>query len=91
MYHRWDKGGPHDDTVVVANFADRTIDDLRIGLPEPGRWNVRLNSDSQVYAPEFGAHEAFDLNADGPSMDGCRQSGLVSVGPYSVVVLSRED
>ena len=90
-YHRWDKGGPHDDTVVVANFADRTIDDLRIGLPAPGRWRVRLNSDSQVYAPEFGAHEANDLDADGPSMDGCAQSGLVSVGPYSVVVLSRED
>ena len=90
-YHRWDRGGPHDDTVVVANFADRTIDDLRIGLPAPGRWAVRLNSDSQVYAPEFGAHEAFDLNADGRPMDGCAQSGLVAAGPYSVIVLSRED
>ena len=80
-YHRWHEGGPHDDTVVVANFADRTIDDLRIGFPAPGRWRVRLNSDSQVYAPEFGAHEAFDLDADGPPMDGCAQSGLVSVGP----------
>jgi 1,4-alpha-glucan branching enzyme len=90
-YHRWHEGGPHDDTVVIANFADRTFDDLRIGLPAPGRWNVRLNSDSQVYAAEFGAHEAFDLDADGPPMDGCAQSGLVAAGPYSVIVLSRED
>ena len=90
-YHRWNEGGPHDDTVVVSNFADRTIDDLRIGLPAPGRWRVRLNSDSQAYSPEFGAHEAFDLDADGEPMDRCEQSGLVSVGPYSVVVLSRED
>jgi 1,4-alpha-glucan branching enzyme len=90
-YHRWHEGGPHDDTVVIANFADRTFDDLRIGLPAPGRWNVRLNSDSQVYAAEFGGHEAFDLDADGPPMDGCAQSGLVAAGPYSVIVLSRED
>jgi 1,4-alpha-glucan branching enzyme len=90
VMHRWRDGGPHDDTVVVANFADRTIDDLRIGFPAPGRWNVRLNSDSAAYDPEFGGYEVFDLDADGGPMDGCDQSGLVSLGPYSVVVLSRE-
>jgi 1,4-alpha-glucan branching enzyme len=91
VMHRWMDGGPHDDTVVVANFADRTLDDLPIGLPAPGRWNVRFNSDASAYAPEFGSHDAFDLDADGPPLDVCEQSGRVSVGPYSVVVLSRED
>ena len=33
VMHRWMDGGPHDDTVVVANFADRTLDDLPIGFP----------------------------------------------------------
>jgi 1,4-alpha-glucan branching enzyme len=89
--HRWMDGGPHDDTMVVANFADRTFDDLRIGFPAPGRWNVRFNSDASTYDPEFGSHDMFDLDADGPPLDGCAQSGLVSMGPYSVVVLSRED
>ena len=89
-FHRWHEGGPHDDTVIVANFADRTIDDLRIGFPAPGRWNVRLNLDSAAYDLAFGGHEAFDLDADGEPMDDCEQSGLVSVGPYAVVVLSRE-
>jgi 1,4-alpha-glucan branching enzyme len=51
---------------------------------------VRLNLDSEVYAPEFGGHEAWDVDADGEPLDGCGQSGLVAVGPYSVVVLSRE-
>ena len=27
------------------------------------------------------SHDAFDLDADGPPLDGCDQSGLVSVGP----------
>ena len=89
--HRWLEGGPHDDTVVIANFADRTIDDLRIGFPMPGRWNVRFNSDASTYADLFGSHETFDLDADGPPLDGCEQSGLVSVGAYSLVILSRED
>jgi 1,4-alpha-glucan branching enzyme len=88
--HRWMDGGPHDDTVVVVNFADRTLNDLRIGFPAAGRWNVRFNSDSSTYAHDFGSHETFDLDADGPPLDGCEQSGLVSLGPYSVVILSRE-
>jgi 1,4-alpha-glucan branching enzyme len=89
-FHRWHEGGPHDDTVVIANFADRTVDGLRIGFPAPGRWIVRLNLDWVTYDPAFGSHEAFDIDADGDSMDGCGQSGLISVGPYAVVVLSRE-
>ncbi len=89
--HRWMDGGRHDDTVIIASFADRTVDDLRVGFPAPGRWKVRLNSDSPAYADEFGGHEANDLDADGEPMDGCAQSGLVAVGPYSVVILSRED
>ena len=88
--HRWLDGGPGDDTVVVANFADRTIDDLRIGFPAAGRWNVQFNSDAASYSLDFGSHESFDLDADGEPMDGCAQSGVVSVGPYSVVILSRE-
>ena len=91
-YHRWDEGGPHDDMVVVANFADRTIDDLRIGLPAPGRWRVRLNSDSaRSTRPEFGGPRGVRHRRRRTLVDGCDQSGLVSVGPYSVVVLSRED
>jgi 1,4-alpha-glucan branching enzyme len=88
--HRWMDGGPHDDTVVIANFADRTIHDEPMGFPAPGRWKVRFNSDATTYAPEFGGHDAFDLDAVGPPLDGCEQSGPISVGPYSVVVLSRE-
>ena len=64
---------------------------LQDRLPAPGRWLVRFNSDSAVYHPDFGGHEAFDVDADGEPLDGCDQSGLVAVGPYSVVILSREN
>jgi 1,4-alpha-glucan branching enzyme len=87
--HRWMDGGPHDDTVVVANFANRTVDHLPIGFPAPGRWNVRFNADASTYDDAFG-FDTFDLDADGPPLDGCNQSGRVSLGPYSLVIFSRE-
>jgi 1,4-alpha-glucan branching enzyme len=88
--HRWRDGGPGDDVIVLANFGHEPIVDVPVGLPHPGRWRVRLNSDSEVYAPDFAGHEAFDVEADGGPLDGLGQSGRVSVGPYSVVVLSQD-
>ena len=82
-FHRWHDGGPGDDVVVIANLADRFVDDLRVGFPAPGRWRVRFNSDSIGYAPDFGGHEAFDTDADGAPLDGQGQSALVAVGPYT--------
>ncbi len=90
-FHRWESGGPGDDTVVIVNLADRHVADLRVGLPAPGRWRVRLNSDSSVYSPAFGGHEVLDTDATPEPADGQAQSALVAVGPYSVVILSRED
>jgi 1,4-alpha-glucan branching enzyme len=39
----------------------------------------------------FGSHETFDLDAAGPPMDGLEQSGMLSLGPYSLVIFSREE
>ena len=90
VLHRWADGGPGDDVVVVVNLADRHIDDLRIGVPAAGLWRVRFNSDAPVYAPDFGGHEALDTDADEVPCDGRAQSALVSVGPYSLIVLSQD-
>jgi 1,4-alpha-glucan branching enzyme len=89
-FHRWNEGGPGDDVVVVANLADRVVDDLSLGMPRAGRWRVRLNSDSPDYAPDFGGHEAFDTETSDDPRDGFDQSALVSVGPYGVVILSQD-
>jgi 1,4-alpha-glucan branching enzyme len=90
VMHRWAVGGPGDDVVVVANLGHEPLADIRVGMPHTGRWRVRFNSDSSVYAPDFQGHEAFDTEADGKPADGLAQSALVSVGPYSAVVLSQD-
>ncbi len=90
VFHRWMDGGPGDDVVVVANLADRTTEDRPVGMPAPGLWRVRFNSDSPVYGRDFGGHEALDTAADGGPTDGQAQSARMSVGPYSVVILSQD-
>jgi len=35
-FHRWDKGGPADDVVVIANFLHEPQDDYVIGFPVAG-------------------------------------------------------
>ena len=52
---------------------------------------MRFNSDATTYGEDFGSRDTFDVEAHGPAMDGCAQSGVVSLGPYSVVIYSRED
>ena len=88
--HRWTQGGPGDDVVVLANLADRPVVDLRIGVPAAGRWRVRLNTDSTVYSNAFAGHESDDTDAADVAVDGFAHSIGMSVGPYSVVILSQD-
>jgi len=87
-FHRWDQGGPGDDTVVAANFSNVQLS-LPIGFPASGTWHVRFNSDETIYSADYGGTPSNDVNASGPPRDGMAQSGTVALGPYSVVVLSQ--
>ena len=87
-YHRWKSGGPGDDVVVAANFSNTQLN-LTIGLPQPGTWHVRFNSDSAIYSQAFGGTPSNDVQASGAAQDGEAQSGTVALGSYSVVILGQ--
>jgi 1,4-alpha-glucan branching enzyme len=90
-FHRWDRGGPGDDVVVVANLADRSYDAYRIGLPRAGVWRVRFNGDWNGYSGAFTNHPSGDLAAGpGAARDGMPCGGDVSIGPYAAIVLSQD-
>jgi 1,4-alpha-glucan branching enzyme len=89
-FHRWDAGGPGDDVIVLANFAARSYDHYRIGLPRGGLWRVRFNGDWQGYSPVFGNHPSFDISADGAGQDGMPCSGSIGIAAYSAVILSQD-
>jgi 1,4-alpha-glucan branching enzyme len=88
-YHRWHRGGPGDDVVVVANFGNRGYAHYTLGLPRPGRWHVRFNSDWNGYAPDFGNFFSYDTDARTGGRDHLSYHGDVGIGPYTAIVLSQ--
>jgi 1,4-alpha-glucan branching enzyme len=89
-FHRWENGGPGDDVVIVANFADRSYASYSLGMPCPGLWRVRFNSDWHGYSPDFGDHLGFDTFAVDSGRDGLPFQAEVGIGPYSVLILSQD-
>ena len=69
-FHRWDKGGPADDVVIVANFFREPQDGYVIGFPAAGIWKLRFNSDWRGYSEAFGDHSSADVVAEPGEYDG---------------------
>lgn len=52
-FHRWDKGGSGDDTVVILNFGAKEFPHYDIVFPHDGTWHMRFNSTWKGYSHEF--------------------------------------
>jgi 1,4-alpha-glucan branching enzyme len=89
-FHRWDAGGPRDDVVVIANLANRSYPDYRVGFPRPGTWHLRCSTDWKGYSPDFGAQDTFDTVAGDSPRDGMACSAGVGLPPYTVLVYSQD-
>jgi 1,4-alpha-glucan branching enzyme len=89
VFHRWDKGGPADDVVVVANFFNEPWDGYVIGFPAVGTWKLRFNSDWQGYSENFQGYPSFDVVAEPGGYDGFPFHAALSIGPYSVLIFSQ--
>jgi 1,4-alpha-glucan branching enzyme len=83
VYHRWDKGGPGDDVIVAINFANKEQKDYWINFPNDGVWKVRFNSNWKGYSPDFEEIGVSETKAE-------NTSGKISLGPYSVIILSQD-
>jgi 1,4-alpha-glucan branching enzyme len=89
-FHRWDRGGPSDDVVVVVNCSSEAFATYRVGFPRPGTWRVRMNTDWSGYGEDFGAVHSHDPVAGGAGADGMAWAGDVAIGPYSALILSQD-
>ena len=90
-WYRWHETGPRDDVIVLANFSNDAFPDYHTGVPRPGRWRVRFNSDWDGYDPEFETVDSHDADGEATEHDGMPQRIAVGLGPYSVVILSQDD
>ncbi|EGD81363.1 hypothetical protein PTSG_02082 [Salpingoeca rosetta] len=91
--HRWAKGGPGDDVMVVANFSNKKFSSYRVGFPREGRWSVRLSTSQAAY--NDGHH---DTSIDVPEhinvtthhpRDGYPFSGAIALSRYTAIFLSQ--
>ena len=88
-FHRWDKGGPADDVMVVANFFHEQQDGYVIGFPSTGAWNLRFNSNWHGYSDDFQGQPSTDVVAGPGECDGFPCYAALSIDPYSVLIFSQ--
>ena len=82
-FHRWGAGAD-DQVMVVMNFANTVRTNYGIsGFPANGQWFVNLNSDWSIYGADFGNTGSSLVTVSGGL-------GQVTIGPYSVLLLSRQ-
>jgi 1,4-alpha-glucan branching enzyme len=88
-FHRWDKGGPGDDVVVVVNLLHEAQNDYVIGFPTGGTWKLRFNSDWRGYSDVFADHPSTNVMSEAGEQDGLPFHGTLSLGAYSVLIFSQ--
>ncbi len=88
-YHRWlERTG--DDVIVVASFAETTLNGYQIGFPAGGFWSERFNSDvyDHFVNPQVAGNGGGVL-AQGPALHGFAMSASLVIPANSVVVFVR--
>lgn len=88
-FHRWREGGPGDDTVVVVNLSTWPVT-VPLGLPRPGVWRLRCNTDAAIFGADFGSVHAHDLVTIPGECDGLDQHAEVTIGPYAALIYSQD-
>lgn len=83
-FHRWKSAAPNQDAMVIANFSDTTLTAYSLAFPAAGAWYVHVNSDSTNYGSDYQNDGSTVVMANGnPAV------GLVTIGPYSALILSQ--
>jgi 1,4-alpha-glucan branching enzyme len=85
-FKRWDRGGPNDEVIVVANFSHEAYENYQVGFTMAGEWKLIFNSDWKGYSKEFQNHPSGDVNAVEPGYDNQPYRATVNLGPYAVLM-----
>jgi 1,4-alpha-glucan branching enzyme len=90
-FQRWDQHGSGDDVVTVLNFSYTPKENYDIGMPAPGLWKLRLNSDATIYSNDFQGFYSGDVEAYEGGRDGLDAHAAISIGPYSILIFTTGD
>jgi len=92
--HRYERGGPGDDVIIIYNFSNKKFPNYKIGLPRPGRWQVRYKISSILSDPAFGEKadppEPITLETETSPYDGYLWAISIQLSNYDAIILSQE-
>lgn len=83
-FHRWEKGGSHDDTIVIVNFCKQHFDNYSLVFPRAGTWRVRFNSTWKGYSSDFHETKVDEVTTD------THKTATLPLGAYGVLILSQD-
>jgi 1,4-alpha-glucan branching enzyme len=87
--HQWHTGGAGDSVIILANLAALEQKKYRVGLPAPGTWHVRFNSDWIGYDPAFETAAGGEVAAESVAADNMPFSGLLCIPASALMILSQ--
>jgi 1,4-alpha-glucan branching enzyme len=79
---------PHDFLVTIFNFTPAVRARWRVGVPEPGRYDELLNSDSELYGGS-NVGNLGGVNSEPVPANGFDQSVLLTVPPLGALYLKQ--
>jgi 1,4-alpha-glucan branching enzyme len=80
---------PHELAIIVCNFTPVPRRDYRIGVPRPGHYRERINTDAQLYGGS-GIGNAGAVEADPHPMHGHAHSLCLQLPPLGVLIFTAE-
>jgi len=83
-FDRWISTATNQNAVVIAHFANGTLNNYTLNFPAAGNWYVHFNSDSTNYGSDYGNVGRVVVTASGSPAQ-----GTITIGPYSALILSQ--
>jgi 1,4-alpha-glucan branching enzyme len=80
---------PHELAVIVCNFTPVPRENYRIGVPLPGRYRERINTDAIEYGGS-GMGNAGEVHADAHPMHGHHHSICLTLPPLGVLIFTAD-
>ncbi|WP_434086867.1 1,4-alpha-glucan branching protein GlgB [Shewanella halotolerans] len=76
--------------IFIVNMTPEVYREFRIGLPQPGRYHERLNSDSHYYGGSDVGNQGV-IHTEPEAYQGQAQSACISVPPLACLVLELDE
>ena len=78
---------PHEIAVIICNFTPVPRENYRIGVPQPGRYRERINTDAVEYGGS-GIGNAGEVHADPYPMHGHAHSICLNLPPLGALIFT---